>query len=187
MATDKSQPAFNVWQRLAQELYKIEVGQMRRPSVLKGIKTVNIKKLIFFAISLILTPAAALAPSTPPKPSSPIPLSFKAWKDSQSVEARNQVTRLTNKITLARANLKEGQDANLASVEVELKTAEENLKYASELTIKEYFEVYLAKFKDDPKAIQSVVDQLSKEEVAELLKNALNQRVIEPTTSAQTL
>lgn len=128
-------------------------------------------------------------------------LSFQEWKGAQVLEAKNQVVRLSNRITLLKKGILkvedsaevaiDKQDPELSSgrvktledkdlvgrLETQLKSALENLQFTTELGLKDYFAVYLSRYKDQPEAISAAASKLSKEEVLELLKVMLN---IEP-------
>lgn len=120
-------------------------------------------------------------------------LSFKSWKDQQVIEARNHVVRLTNQVTLSKAGKSavdagaRAEDAAAAGAEAleltrvqktpgasraaaDLKRAMDNLQAARELTMEDYFVVYLTRFKNQPEALDALAQRLSKEEIAELLK-----------------
>jgi hypothetical protein len=120
-------------------------------------------------------------------------LSFQEWKGNQVVEAKNQVARLSNRITLLKKGvlkednliaedpsltdqlssdrLKSAKGRNLVSkMESQLKSALENLQFTTELSLQDYFAVYLSRFKDQPEAISTAADKLSKDEILELLK-----------------
>jgi len=127
---------------------------------------------------------------------SPKPLSFKSWKDAQLVSAQNQFARTTNRLVLFKAgkiglneldlgdlvilrqeNLPRGAKAKepnfgdvLAKLESDAARAKRGVEVAQELTMEEYVVGYLSGFKDNPTAMAGLVDSLSKEEMAELLK-----------------
>lgn len=124
-------------------------------------------------------------------------LSFKDWKGSQVLEAKNQVVRLSNRITLLKKGIlkdetseseeKKMESADVSSdriktttqkdligqTEAQLKSALENLQFTTELSLQDYFAVYLSRFKDQPDLMSRAADKLSKEEVLELLKTML--------------
>ncbi len=91
---------------------------------------------------------------------------FKAWKEQQLVEARNQVVRLNNKIALE----KEVDP----KIELEVQRANETFQSAKELSLAEYSAAYLAKFRNQPQALSALVKRLSKQETSELLYVLLN-------------
>ncbi len=149
-------------------------------------------KSIFYIYISLVTVAALAAPKA-----SDSPIVFKSWKEQQLIEARNNVVRMANKITLFRAGKVSEQeiiqelsanniDAESTSVqkansqkpierlENELRVAQENLQIAQELTVEDYFIVYLSQFRSKPDAIQSVASRMSKDEVAELIRAMLN-------------
>lgn len=131
------------------------------------------KSLLYIYIALISVTALAV-----PQPTIENPQIYKTWKDQQIVEAKNNVVRIANKITLARAGKlpeKELQALQpLERMDNELRVAQENLQIAQELSVEDYFVVYLSRFKARPDAIQSVASRMSKDEVAELIRAMLN-------------
>ncbi len=133
----------------------------------------GVKSLLYIYMSLITVAAFAA-----PQPASEAPQIYKIWKDQQIVEAKNNVVRIANKITLARAGKlpeKELQALQpLERMDNELRVAQENLQIAQELSVEDYFVVYLSRFKSRPDAIQSVASRMSKDEVAELIRAMLN-------------
>lgn len=121
------------------------------------------------------------------------PLPFKAWREQQLMEARNQVVRVTNKMTLDRSQpvpLQTSVEANPSKglkgskPETELKRALDNLQSAKELTIEDYFLVYLSRYKGQPQALEFIAQRLTREEIAELLKVMLNSSSVESLKSA---
>lgn len=131
------------------------------------------KSLLYIYIALITATAFAA-----PQPTNEAPQIYKIWKEQQIVEAKNNVVRMANKITLARAGkLPEKELQALQPIERmdnELRVAQENLQIAQELSVEDYFVVYLSRFKSRPDAIQSVASRMSKDEVAELIRAMLN-------------
>jgi len=131
-----------------------------------------VKFLLYTYIALVSVAAFAS-----PQPTTENPHIYKVWRDQQIVEAKNNVVRIANKITLARAGklpATEMQAKPLERLDNELRVAQENLQIAQELSVEDYFVVYLSRFKSRPDAIQSVASRMSKEEVAELIRAMLN-------------
>lgn len=157
------------------------------------------------AVITIFVTFASLAGATEGEP-----VSFKAWKDQQVIEAQNQLARLSNRLTLVKAgkikaseiaaelnNESQNQaDKSPTSKEAEMavessrvqkiaatdvvarlerdqERAQKNLDFAKEVTIEDYFVVYLSQFQDNIEALQSVASKLSKDEVLVLLKSLL--------------
>lgn len=130
------------------------------------------KFLLYTYIALVSVAAFAS-----PQPTTENPQIYKVWRDQQIVEAKNNVVRIANKITLARAGklpAAEMQAKPLERLDNELRVAQENLQIAQELSVEDYFVVYLSRFKSRPDAIQSVASRMSKDEVAELIRAMLN-------------
>lgn len=153
------------------------------------------------------------------------PIGFKIWKDTQFVEAKNKVARLSNQLTIIKRQQKqdsaevitENSDADpesldmgaqvddvnhslqadqtekvlkskerssfeekqVAQIQADLKVALENLQFVAELSLEDYFAVYLSRFGDDPEAIQKVAKDLSQDEVTQLLKLMLKKNLDE--------
>ncbi len=69
--------------------------------------------------------------------------------------------------------LKKAEDKVLKTVQDKMKAALENLQYAKELSVDDYLEVYLSRFKDDELALKKVVAKLSENEVMQILKTQM--------------
>lgn len=153
-----------------------------------------------FAQTQSSTVVAAVTPAkkSSSKEAKPAVLSFKDWKDSQVVEAKNQVVRLSNRIILLKkgvlkveAEKKDSTAVNadlgtdrvrtsdnrdmIVEAEAQLKSALESLQFTTELNLKDYFAVYLSRFKDQPEALSLAAQKLSKEEVVELLQVSMKE------------
>lgn len=146
----------------------------------------------FFKFSILLLFVFSLGPFASASIDKTEVLSFKDWKGSQVLDAKNQVVRLTNRITLLKKGiLREASDSEdkkpdatemsdrtktaenkdlISQVESQLKLALENLQFTTELSLQDYFAVYLTRFKDEPELMATAAEKLSKEEVLELLK-----------------
>jgi hypothetical protein len=131
------------------------------------------------------------------------PLPFKIWKDQQITEARNQVVRISNRRTLAKASAKSSENEpdhsrtvsseeistqqhvqRPSNLETDLQQANENLESAKELSFEDYVTVYLAAYKNRPEVLAGISQRLTKEEVAALLSLVLNRNRIQETRSA---
>lgn len=89
------------------------------------------------------------------------------------------------KVKAEEETVKEAEKRLLKQAETRMKTALENLQYAKELSIEDYFAVYLSQFQHDPKALQKVAAKLSDTEVLELLKAMLSQTSAVTTPPSQ--
>ncbi len=89
------------------------------------------------------------------------PLSFSAWKQSQILEAQNELLRTSNSLD------KTSQDK-------EVKRAQERLDAAQNLQIEEYISVYLPGLAESPAQIEKLAEKLSKEELGAILKGLLS-------------
>lgn len=128
------------------------------------------------------------------------PLTFKAWKEQQVIDAQNHLARVNNRIVLLRTgkvkpeeisaefnNFKDSQvqveAAKLTSraqqlsssdvlsrLDKELSRSQKGLDFAKDLDLQDYFLGYMVQFQENPDALAAVASRLSKEEVAELLK-----------------
>ena len=127
--------------------------------------------------------------------SSPKAVSFQKWKKLQVVEAQNKVVRLSNLLLLLKSekympenvlpqvakeskqdiHLPEKQQQELVNqTETELKTAIASLEFAKELTLKDYFSVYLRQFKDNNEALEALAADMNKSEIAEILSSLIS-------------
>ncbi len=154
---------------------------------------------IYIALTTVVVFAAPQPQNQTQVQPTETPVIYKTWKDQQILEARNTVIRISNKITLSRAGKLTEQEIikELAStenvtkentslqqkttqlkpierLENELRVAQENLQVAQELSVEDYFVVYLSRFRSNQEAIQSVASRMSKDEVAELIRAMLN-------------
>lgn len=134
----------------------------------------GVKSIIYIYIAMVSVAAFAA-----PQPQlTEAPQIYKVWKDQQIVEAKNNVVRIANKITLARAGKLSEQELQalkpIERMDNDLRVAQENLQIAQELSVEDYFVVYLSRFRSHPDAIQSVASRMSKDEVAELIRAMLN-------------
>jgi hypothetical protein len=93
---------------------------------------------------------------------------FAQWKKQQVTEAENRTVRLSNRITNIKSTT--GNLNEILKLENELKGAFQYSEVVKDLTIEDYFNVYLSHYADSPKAIETVAKSLSKTDVAELLK-----------------
>jgi len=86
---------------------------------------------------------------------------FNNFADNQSDEEAAKLTSKAQKLS--------SKDI-LARLEKELSQRQKGLDFAKDLGFEEYFLGYLAQFQENSDAISAVAGQLSKDEVAELLK-----------------
>ena len=120
------------------------------------------------------------------------PLSFKQWKQTQVTESKNRVVRLSNTLLILKSNkyqltntMPEVAEASKGEVSSDknkknqrlikqktrdLEMALARLEVVKELNINDYFAVYLSHFRDTPDAIQQVAANMTKEEVADLIR-----------------
>ncbi|MCB0389909.1 MAG: hypothetical protein KDD58_01405 [Bdellovibrionales bacterium] len=122
-------------------------------------------------------------------------LSFNKWKNMQVIEAQNKVVRLSNLLLLLKSekytpentlpqvaienkqelSIPESQQIELINqTEVQLNAAVASLEFVKELTLKDYFSVYLRKFKNDNQALENFAIEIEKAEVVELLTTLIN-------------
>lgn len=122
------------------------------------------------------------------------PLSFSKWKQLQEIEAQNKVVRLSNLLLLLKSEkyspenvlpqiakesqqevyIPEQQQQELISqTEAQLKTAVASLDFAKELTLNDYFSVYLRQYKNNPEALTSLVSVMNPSEMVEIIKNMI--------------
>lgn len=104
----------------------------------------------------------------------PKTLSFVQWKQQQITASENRQIRLANSITLVKSTT--GDMDELNKLEVDLRVANQNVLLVKELTIEDYFNVYLSQFSDKDSALIDAARTMSKEEVGSLLKILLRAR-----------
>jgi ethanolamine ammonia-lyase large subunit len=102
-------------------------------------------------------------------------LSFIAWKSQQINAAENRTVRIANQLTVLRAqNTNNSNDIN--KLNIEYRVAQSAAQVVRDLTVEDYFNVYLSQYADDPSTIESAAKSLTPEQVATLLKVYLNSR-----------
>ncbi|MCB0357256.1 MAG: hypothetical protein KDD40_09630 [Bdellovibrionales bacterium] len=122
-------------------------------------------------------------------------VSFNKWKQLQVVEAQNKVVRLSNLLLLLKSEkytlenslpqvaneskqdiqIPEKQQQELiGQTEGQLKTAVASLDFAKELTLNDYFSVYLRQFKDNKSALEALAQDMDKSEIAEVLSSLIS-------------
>lgn len=155
-------------------------------------------------MSCLLVLFLALSTWAQEAPQSSKPVSFNKWKQLQVVEAQNKVVRLSNLLLLLKSEkyapenilpqvakeskqdvfIPEQQQEELVNqTEGQLKTAVASLDFAKELTLNDYFSVYLRQFKNNSEALESLAVDMDKSEIAEILRSLINTN----TTSVNTI
>lgn len=139
--------------------------------------------MLNFLTSLLIITLCSLSLAQPALDAKP--LSFDQWKAGQVTEAQNQVTRLSNRITLLKNSSVDINEIN--KLESSRRVAAKNVEFAGELTLEDYFNVYLSQFADRDAALLSAAKSMSKSEVAMLLKSLLKSKSntvsMEPSSS----
>lgn len=158
------------------------------------------KNVFVIAIILIFTQMSAQASlvlmSNKAKP-------YSRWKEEQIVSSQNKVVRLSNLLLLLKSEkfdisqtipevaqeskqdiqIPESQQLELiAQAEADLSEAVAALEVVKELTMKDYFTVYLQQFKNDPTAIQQLATEMDKTEIAEILMSLVKMQLQLGTT-----
>lgn len=124
------------------------------------------------------------------------PLKFKAWKEQQIVEAQNEVLRISARLRAQKNSPKteKSTDTDLLNSnrfqqapEVttgDLKNAQETLTIAKEFTLEDYADVYVSNLQEEPELFTKLMNSLSKEEMAQLMKVLVKNKT--PESSQQT-
>jgi hypothetical protein len=105
-------------------------------------------------------------------------LSLAQWRQQQITEAENRTIRVSNRIKIVRQTT--GNLNEINRLESELRIAAQSAEMVRELTIEDYFNIYLSQFADSDATLVEAAKSMSKSEVATLLKALLKAR----TTSA---
>ncbi len=118
-------------------------------------------------------------------------LTFQAWKDQQVLDAQNQALRASarmNQIKAGKGTSSESKDSaalpsnrikkagngdQLSIAEKDLVRAQETMTSAANLQLADYINIYLPTLQDQPDAAAKLVDQLTKEELAEITKGLI--------------
>lgn len=118
-------------------------------------------KPVIYLLSAFLTYSLAHGQGRTATPPVQGPLTFVAWKQQQVSDAQSQIQKLTasqaDEKTLARAR--------------------EALATTSELTLEEYISVYLPSLQDDRQSIVKLLEQLNKDETADIVNSLLKRSV----------
>lgn len=104
-------------------------------------------------------------------------LTFKDWKSNQVIAAKKQLSRSkVDKVPSSRirgvvrvSNMARDELRSIAVKKSESKQSKLRMLAARELTIQDYFEIYLNNEPDREKAIQEVAGKLTTEEMTQLL------------------
>jgi ABC-type uncharacterized transport system ATPase subunit len=102
-------------------------------------------------------------------------ISFSSWKSQQITEADNRIVRLSNRLTVLRGQ----KDVNINDInklEVEHRVAVNAAQVVRDLTIEDYFNVYLAQFLKEPGIMEAAAHSLTPQEVTALLKMYLSSK-----------
>jgi hypothetical protein len=121
----------------------------------------------------------------------PEALTFQSWKDEQVLHAQNQVLRNSARLDQLKSGKSQVADAknphapalpsnrikkastvdNVASGEKDVKRAQDILQGANDLQFEDYINIYLPTLQDQPELMNKLVEKLSKEELAEIVKS----------------
>lgn len=111
-------------------------------------------------------------------------LSFANWKNQQITEADNRAVRLANKIKLMKdAGITNSNE--ISKIDMECRVAKNAALVVRDLTIEDYFNVYLSQFVRDSNTLEAAAHNLTPQEVTLLLKMYLNAH--EPSDQASNL
>ena len=126
------------------------------------------------------------------------PMKFKSWKEQQILGAQNELLRISAKLHAPKAK----SEATRAKSELDgtnrfekagdvtdrdVKSAQESLEIAKNLTLEDYAEVYVAHLQDNPDQFAKLVDTLSKDELVQLVKILNKIRSEEPSDPKKSL
>lgn len=127
------------------------------------------------------------------------PLKFRAWREQQILDAQNEVLRISAHLHQLKSAPKGERIADKDSddflnssrferspdvTEKDLKNAQENLEAARDLGLEDYADVYVSNLKEqDPEQFSKLMDSLSKEELAQLMKILVKNKADEPSNA----
>lgn len=138
--------------------------------------------LILFAVGLISVPgiASSRAPSIEVYKAYEAELglevlSYEQWKAQQVLDAQNRATRLANQLILLK-NSKSLKAIEVTRAEADLRNAMQNSEVVRDLSLEDYFTVYLAQYADKPRALEKAATSLNPAQVAELLQLLLKSK-----------
>jgi hypothetical protein len=101
-------------------------------------------------------------------------MGFKVWHKQQVNAAQNRVVRLLNRITFIRTTT--GNLGEINKLEGDLRGAVQYVEVVKDLSMEDYFNVYLSNQITSQAALIKVAKSMSKQEVAELLHVLLRSR-----------
>lgn len=139
-----------------------------------------IRKITFiFAVTLLSLSVFAQEPQI-------TVFAFQSWKEQQILDAQNQTLRISARIAQLKngkaaaakdssplpmnSKFKKSETDTVAGAEKDLRRAQESLKAANDLTIEEYVNVYLPTLRENPEALQTLAQKMTKDELTEVFK-----------------
>lgn len=132
-----------------------------------------LKELILKIVGFIFSVIFSLSVWASPPQNEKI-MNFKVWHNQQVNAAQNRVIRLLNRITFVRANT--GNIREINRLEGDLRGAVQYVEVVKDLSMEDYFNVYLANRITSQSELIKVAKSMSKQEVAELLQVLLQSR-----------
>lgn len=111
-------------------------------------------------------------------------LSFKKWKQNQIIDAQNKVVRLSNKMHLLKTQhfqLNDEQMAEMNKLDIEkqqnrLNLAIDNLQFSKDLTLDDYYAIYLSQYTNNSTALSEYLKSASNEEMVKVLQAYLQKQ-----------
>lgn len=91
-----------------------------------------------------------------------LPLSYRAWKEQQVLDAQNALLRAQNA-------LRQADSDSRVRFEKDVKRASDLVDVSKEFTVEEYLTIYLSKYQDRADLVLQMFEKLSKEEAKEIL------------------
>ncbi|OFZ19459.1 MAG: hypothetical protein A2Z20_05380 [Bdellovibrionales bacterium RBG_16_40_8] len=109
-------------------------------------------------------------------------LSLTQWRNHQIVNAQNSAVRLSNRIAIIKAT--SGKLNEINHLESEKRLAAQSIELIKQLTIEDYFNVYLVHFAESDAILSEAARTMSKSEMARLLKALLKSKASAPTSES---
>lgn len=106
-----------------------------------------------------------------------LPLSYRAWKEQQVLDAQNLLLRAQNA-------LRQSDSDGRVRIEREVRRATDQVDAAKEFSVEEYLSIYLSKYQDRSDLVLQMIEKLSKEEAKEILTGTFR-KAFQPNNAKQ--
>ena len=109
--------------------------------------------------------------------SAELPLSYRAWKEQQVLDAQNSLLRAQNA-------LRQSESDARVRLEKEVRRATDQVDAAKEFSVEEYLSIYLSKYQERSDLVLQMIEKVSKEEAKEILTGTFR-KAFQPNNAKQ--